>query len=168
MSILTMKKPNEMRELGTQISSKNKQAISEKLSSLLSTTYVLYHKTQSMHWNVTGPHFYSVHKITEDHYTEMSNAIDAIAERIRALGSLVPTGLSAYVQAGTISPVFKAMSVEKQLSELANDHAVFADEIRGVVNLADQYEDIFTADFLTARIGFHEEAAWMLKAQSKI
>lgn len=168
MSVLKMKKPKDMRKLGTEIGSDHRLATSEKLSSLLSTTYILYHKTQALHWNVTGPQFYSVHNLTEDHYKDMAAAIDTMAERIRALGSVVPTGLIDYVEAGTIAPIFNQTSVEGRLAELAHDHVALADEMRGVVNLADKCEDKFTADLLTSRIGFHEEAAWMLNAQAQI
>ena len=42
------------------------------------------------HWNVTGPMFNTLHLMFETQYTELSLAVDLIAERIRALGVYAP------------------------------------------------------------------------------
>jgi starvation-inducible DNA-binding protein len=42
--------------------------------------------THNFHWNVTGPQFNSLHNMFMAQYTEQWNALDIIAERIRALG----------------------------------------------------------------------------------
>ncbi len=56
------------------------------LSSVLADTYTLYLKTHNFHWNVEGPMFNTLHLMFMDQYTELWNALDAIAERIRSLG----------------------------------------------------------------------------------
>ncbi|MFN7418324.1 MAG: Dps family protein, partial [Alphaproteobacteria bacterium] len=60
--------------------------IAEGLSALLADSYTLYLMTHNFHWNVTGPQFNSLHAMFMGQYTEQWNAIDVIAERIRALG----------------------------------------------------------------------------------
>ena len=72
------------------IDEQNRHAVANGLAVLLADSYLLYLKTQSFHWNVTGPHFHSLHEQFEDMYTELVQAIDAIAERIRALGFPAP------------------------------------------------------------------------------
>ena len=62
----------------------NKQ-VAEELSKLLAESYTLYLKTHKYHWNVTGPMFHSLHLLFEQQYTELAEAVDTIAERIRAL-----------------------------------------------------------------------------------
>lgn len=47
---------------------------------------------------------------------------------------------------------------------LANDNEAIAKRLRGFVQLAEEKDDVFTADMLTARIGQHEENVWMLRA----
>jgi len=39
-----------------------------------------------------------------------------------------------------------------------------ARRLRKAVAVADDADDVFTADLLTARIGKHEENVWMLRA----
>ena len=57
---------------------------------MLADTYSLYLKTHNFHWNVEGPMFNTLHLMFMDEYTELWNALDAIAERIRSLGYPAP------------------------------------------------------------------------------
>ena len=72
------------------ISKKDREKIAEGLSHLLADSFTLYLKTQNFHWNVTGPMFNTLHVMFMDQYTELWNALDLIAERIRALGVQAP------------------------------------------------------------------------------
>jgi len=53
---------------------------------LLADEHILYVKTRKYHWNVVGELFHSLHNLFEEQYTILADRIDAIAERIRALG----------------------------------------------------------------------------------
>ncbi|GJM10450.1 MAG: hypothetical protein DHS20C11_27260 [Lysobacteraceae bacterium] len=64
-----------------------REKIANGLAHLLADTYTLYIKTHNFHWNVTGPMFTTLHELFEQHYTELAEAVDEIAERIRAIGS---------------------------------------------------------------------------------
>ena len=68
------------------ISDKDRAAIAQGLSRLLADTYTLYLTTHNFHWNVTGPMFNTLHTMFMAQYTELWNAVDPIAERIRSLG----------------------------------------------------------------------------------
>jgi starvation-inducible DNA-binding protein len=41
---------------------------------VLADSYQLMIKTQGVHWNVAGPAFYSIHKLTEEHYNNLFEA----------------------------------------------------------------------------------------------
>ncbi len=148
----------------TAVSEENRRKIADMLGEVLSSTYVLYHKTHGYHWNVAGPLIYSVHKLTDDQYNDLEGAVDDIAERIRALGMPAPMGLGGYVKASAIEDVSGFPDAGDMIRELAHDHLAVADQMRPVVEAAEDVKDVFTADLLTARIGVHEEAAWMLNA----
>ena len=81
--------------IDTGISAKDRAAIAGGLSRLLADTYVLYLKTHGFHWNVEGPMFQTLHQMFMVQYTETWNAIDPIAERIRALGHYAPGSYAA-------------------------------------------------------------------------
>ncbi len=70
------------------------------MSHLLADTYTLYLTTHNFHWNVTGPMFNTLHTMFMGQYTELWNAIDPIAERIRSLGHPAPGSYAAVWQAG--------------------------------------------------------------------
>lgn len=155
---------NETLNIETDVSAENRTAIAGMLDKVLASTYVLYHKTQGFHWNVTGPMFLSVHELTERHYKDLARAVDKIAERIRTLGAPAPMGLTGYINESQVDDQSEFPTVGQMLETLARDHLTIADEMRGIVEAAEKLKDVYTADLLTARIGEHEEAAWMLKA----
>ena len=68
------------------IDEKSRKNIAGALSRVQADTYTLYLKTHGFHWNVTGPMFQTLHLMFETQYNELWTAVDAIAERIRALG----------------------------------------------------------------------------------
>lgn len=157
-------KTKDLREMKSDINKTDRATMAEKLGATLASTYILYHKTQSVHWNVTGPLFVSVHKLTEAQYEDLAASIDAIAERIRALGAKSPVGLSTYINNSVIDDQVEWGNVEAMLKQLSGDNLAVADQMREFVKIADEADDVFTADLLTARIGALEEASWMLTA----
>lgn len=49
-----------------QIDKQNTTTVVEALSVVLNDTYRLMIKSQTYHWNVIGPLFYSIHNMTEE------------------------------------------------------------------------------------------------------
>ncbi len=159
-----LKVRNEMLPADTDVPADSRKLIAEGLRAALASSYVLYHKTQGFHWNVTGPLFYSVHKLTEAQYEDLADAIDAVAERIRALGAPATMGLKQYVTMSAVDDVDTFPDTGGMVEQLAKDNLTVADQLRETVQLAEGANDVYTADLLTGRIGVHEEAAWMLNA----
>lgn len=61
-----------------------------ELDELQATMWAMYHQYHKHHWLVEGPQFQELHLFLEDHYTELHDDIDTIAERMTALGG-IPT-----------------------------------------------------------------------------
>ncbi|HBD32900.1 MAG TPA: DNA starvation/stationary phase protection protein, partial [Cupriavidus sp.] len=97
-----MAKKNEM-SVNIGISDKDRKKIAEGLCKLLADTYTLYLKTHNFHWNVTGPMFNTLHLMFETQYNELALAVDAIAERIRALGYPAPGTYKEYAKLSSIA-----------------------------------------------------------------
>jgi starvation-inducible DNA-binding protein len=87
------------------ISAGDRQKIAEGLAELLADSYTLYLMTHNFHWNVTGPQFNSLHNMFMTQYTEQWNALDVIAERIRALGFPAPGTYKEFVKLASIKEV---------------------------------------------------------------
>jgi starvation-inducible DNA-binding protein len=58
--------------------------------------------THNFHWNVKGPMFNTLHVMFMGQYTEQWNALDVIAERIRALGHPAPGTFKAFAKLASI------------------------------------------------------------------
>src|SRR5690606_2191184 len=84
------------------INTKDRKEVCKSLSRLLADSYLLYLKTQNYHWNVTGKLFQPLHVLFEEQYKDLAEAIDTIAERIRALGEFAPGSFSAFVKLTSI------------------------------------------------------------------
>ena len=84
------------------IGDKDRERIADGLSRVLADTYSLYLKTHNFHWNVEGPMFNTLHLMFMEQYTELWNALDAIAERIRSLGYPAPGTNSEFARLTSI------------------------------------------------------------------
>ena len=147
------------------ISDKDRSAIAGGLSRLLADTYTLYLTTHNFHWNVTGPMFNTLHAMFMAQYTELWNAVDPIAERIRALGHPAP---GSYAQFSALSSLPDAPAAPPKALEMvrilvAGNEGV-ARTARAVFAIADRTDDQPTADLLTQRLDVHEKTAWMLRS----
>jgi starvation-inducible DNA-binding protein len=153
------------RQVNIGIGEEDRVAICEGLSRLLADTYTLYLTSHNFHWNVTGPMFNSLHAMFMTQYTELWNAIDPIAERIRSLGQPAP---GSYAQFAKLSSLPDAPEVPPKALDmvdiLAKGHEAAARTARTLFPLVETASDEPTADLLTQRIGVHEQAAWMLRA----
>lgn len=137
----------------------------KKLSGFLADSYLMYVKTQGYHWNVRGPNFYSLHLMFEGQYQNLAEAIDTIAERIRALGADAP---GSFEQFRALSDIVESASgvpsAEKMVADLAADHEKLAGRARAIIGAMEDADDVATADLVTDRLRFHDEAAWMLRS----
>jgi starvation-inducible DNA-binding protein len=138
--------------------------IAQGLGRVLADSTVLYAKTHGFHWNVTGPMFNTLHLMFMGQYTELWNALDEIAERIRALGHMAPFGGSTYRDLSTIPESNGVPPAMAMVRELVEGHEAVARTIRAVFELADGANDQPTADLLTQRLQIHEKTAWMLRS----
>lgn len=136
----------------------------EGLTGVLADTFMLYYKTHSFHWNVVGPHFPTLHSMFEDQYTEMWQAADTIAERIRQLEGSVPINLRALGEHAYMEEAGQTPDDEGMVEMLARDNEEIVSHIHPVLHRADTAGDQNTVDILATRIGAHEKAAWMLRS----
>ncbi|MCS5690892.1 DNA starvation/stationary phase protection protein [Cyanobium sp. FGCU-6] len=139
-------------------------SIAEGLGRVLADSTVLYAKSHGFHWNVTGPMFNTLHLMFMEQYTELWTALDAIAERIRALGLPAPFGGATYGRLASIPEAEGVPTALAMVKELVEGHEAVARTIRSVFALADEANDQPTADLLTQRLQIHEKTAWMLRS----
>lgn len=144
-------------------------AIAEGLGRLLADTYTLYLKTHSYHWNVEGPMFQALHQMFMAQYTELWNATDLIAERIRALGEYAPGTYKAFVQLSSLEDDDgeEPPSAMEMVRNLMEGHEQVAATAREVFAAAADANDQVSCDLLTQRMDVSEKTAWMLRAMQQ-
>ena len=152
-------------EFETGMTKEERASISGALSKLLADTYVLYLKTQNFHWNIHGPEFYSLHKLSEKQYEEMAGAIDEIAERIRQLGFFVEGSMEAFLKLSSVEEDHTIHPKLAYLEHLIKAHETVIRDCRALGGLAESHGDHGTVDLMGRRHLFHEKAAWMLRSQ---
>ncbi len=144
------------------ISESARQAIAQGLSRLLADTFTLYRATHSVHWNVKGPHFSSLHAMFMEQYTELWNAVDPVAERIRSLGHAAPGSYAQFRHLTSLADVPEQPPAAMEMVRiLVKGHEAVARTARELFPLADAAHDEPTADLLTQRLTVHEQTAWM-------
>ena len=140
------------------------KVVADMLSVLLANTYALYLKTQNYHWNVVGPEFYTLHSVFESHYTELAEAVDVIAERVRQVNCFVPGSFKDFLKLTTIEEAKPLTAAKVMVKNLLADHESITTFIRDNLSIPENNNDQGTANLLDDRIDWHEKTAWMLRA----
>ena len=146
------------------ISDDNRIAVAAGLNRLLADSYTLYLQTHNFHWNVTGPRFHDLHVLFEDHYTELSTAVDEIAERVRALGEPALGTYRAYSQLSAIKEVDGVPSAEEMVRILTENNEQVVRTAREILAIAQDADDESSASLVGDRMRVHEKTAWMLRS----
>ena len=146
------------------IDAKQREKIARGLSVRLADSYTLYLMTHNFHWNVTGPMFNTLHLMFMDQYTEQWNALDLIAERIRALGHPAPGTYKEFVKLASIEEVEGVPKATDMVRHLVSAQEATARTARELFPLVNAANDQPTADLLTRRLEVHEKTAWMLRS----
>lgn len=161
---MATKKENKVVKVDIGMPESDRLKIAQGLSGLLADSYTLYLMTHNFHWNVKGPMFNSLHVMFMGQYTEQWNALDLIAERIRALGHPAPGTYKEFAKLASIQEIEgvpKAMEMVRHLVAAQEAAARTARRLFPVVNKAN---DQPSADLLTQRLDIHEKTAWMLRS----
>ncbi len=147
------------------ISKKNCQEIAKLLNHLLANEYVLYTKTWKFHWNVKGKHFGALHAFFDAQRMQLSEIVDEVAERIRALD---------IVSAGTLAEFSKETALSEHpgknpddlgmIKLLLVDHEEIIKKTREDAEYVMKWGDAGTNNFLCELLEKHEKMAWMLRA----
>jgi starvation-inducible DNA-binding protein len=136
----------------------------EELNQLLADEAVYYQKLRNFHWNVRGPAFFQLHVKFEELYTASALNVDAIAERILALGGRPKSTLREFLDASRIKEQPEVPVAEKMVAELRDNLNVLVGYANTVRKTAEKAGDDTTINLLDDLSQQHEQDAWMLRA----
>ncbi len=147
------------------ITDKNLKAITDVLSAVLSDAMMLYTKTRKFHWNVNGQSFMELHKLFENQYKQLEEAIDEIAERISKLGFPSPGTFKEFLALTSLKETpGKNPSQTDMIRELLHDHESVIKALRkNIDDCEEKFKDKGTSDFMNKLMQDHETIAWTLR-----
>lgn len=139
-------------------------SLTETLKSLLADSYILMLKTQNYHWNVTGMSFPALHAMFQTQYEDLFQAVDLLAERLRAVGAKAPGTFKQFQDLSDISSEETETKDTDMISSLISDHTKLVKTATALVAEAQDQKDDATMDIAIERIQIHEKYIWMLKS----
>ena len=145
---------------------KKVQNVVEALQVLLADYQVYYTNLRGFHWEIKGRGFFVLHEKFENMYDDAAAKVDEIAERILTLGGTPENKFSGYLKVARIPEVSGVSSSEEAVDNVLNTYKHFIAEERKLIKLAEEANDVVTADMLTGYLKEQEKMVWMLVAFS--
>ena len=139
----------------------------EKLKIALADSFAFYLKAHNYHWNVEGPNFAEYHKFLGDLYEEVFDAVDSIAEHIRAQNAYAPASLSRFSELTNIEDETTIPLSVTMMVRLRDDNNKVINSLTAAYAVAERENKLGLANFLQDRIDIHEKHGWMLRSYTK-
>ncbi len=137
------------------------------LNLVLADSYALMANSHDAHWNVEGPGFFELHNAFQEHYENLFNAIDEIAERARALDGYPPGGLRRLGHLAKLHEFSHPLSAKDYVAGLIVGHEKTVMDAIALRDAAGAMNDAQSQDLAIERIAWHQKTLWMLKSYLK-
>ncbi|MCD6065802.1 MAG: starvation/stationary phase protection protein [Bacteroidetes bacterium] len=142
---------------------KDKTDLVAKLNSLLAAYQVAFFNVRSSHWLIKGENFFELHKVFENAYNDANQKIDEIAERILTLGGKPFLTVTEMLNASSIKESAGCKGDQaKCVAALLDDFRSLETIESEIVRIADDQDDVVTADMMTKYLGEQQKTGWML------
>jgi starvation-inducible DNA-binding protein len=134
------------------------------LNQLLADTLMMRDLYKKCHWQVSGPHFYTLHLLFDKHFKTQSKLVDLLAERIQTLGGV------SIAMAPDVAEITRIPRVPKgredsttQIGRLLQAHEIILLEARAMARAAATRGDVGTDDLIVSDvIRTNELQVWFL------
>jgi starvation-inducible DNA-binding protein len=146
---------------------KKQAEVVDSLNLVLADSYALMALTHLAHWNVEGEDFFPLHKAFQEQYENLFEAIDEIAERVRALNAYTVGGLNTLGKLANIEEFKSPLPQKDYVAALIVVHEKVTEDALRTRELAGSANDLETQDLMIKRLQWHEKALWMLKSYLK-
>lgn len=139
--------------------------LNERMNVYLANQQVMYIKLHNMHWYIKGKSFFTLHAKLEELYDETAEVIDAVAERILALGGNPVASLKKALELTAVKELSdEAISSEHVVKALLRDVEYWINDTKEIVALAEEKGDGVTADQFNNYLGHYQKLQWMLNS----
>lgn len=141
--------------------------LTDALNLVLADSYALMALTHLAHWNIEGSDFFELHKAFEHQYEDLFEAVDEIAERVRALDAYAIGGLNKLARTAGMDEFGSPMPQKDYVAALIVAHEKVIDDATRCRELAGEMNDLQSQDLMIKRLTFHQKTIWMLKSVLK-
>lgn len=128
------------------------------------THFQYYTKAHGFHANVVGPDFTEFHMLFGEIYEDAQDAIDDVAEHIRAIQGLAPFSLARIAELGSIEDASEAPKAMKMTEELLADTQIVVNHLEECHDIATEYKQYGLINFLEGRLDIHAKLMWKLRS----
>lgn len=119
---------------------------------------------KNAHVNVVGPDFFQLHEVFGGIYERAAGDLDAIAERMRALGGFVAMCMTESDGMSGLPCLKAPFSAQEAVTTLVMAQGIVITDLTGVMNAADLTGDKVTANMLQDMIMATQKSNWMLRS----
>lgn len=138
--------------------------LDDALRKVLSNTFMMYYKAHAAHWNVEGMLFASLHEFFGTLYEELHDAVDPIAEHLRALGVYAPVSLTTLMIDSEIMEDTGVYETRGMIEQLITANDLVRASLYRARGEAENARESGVINFLEERIDKHDKYSWMLKS----
>lgn len=137
----------------------------DKLNVYLSTVAVMNIKIHNLHWNVIGPQFMVVHKLTEELYKMFQLQFDTVAEIMKMQGGMPMASMQEYLENSAVSEIeakpYSDMEVIRALDADCDAIIGLAEDIR---EQADKEDNYLVVNLMEEYLALFAKHSWMIKS----
>ena len=144
---------------------KNRTRLEKLLNARLADALDLQAASKQAHWNVKGPNFIALHELFDKLHDNVEEHVDAIAERITALGG-TPRGTSVTVaRDSSLKPYPETIyDGHDHLVALADRWSDFGKSVRSAIAESAALDDADTSDLFTGVSRDVDQYLWFIEA----
>ena len=151
----------------TAAPAKKTNVVTDRLNVVLADSYALMSLTHLAHWNVEGTDFFPLHTAFQTQYENLFEAVDEVAERVRALDAYAIGGLNALASVAQMEEFKSPVPQKDYVAALIVAHEKIVDDASRARDAGGESGDLETQDLMIKRIQWHEKTLWMLKSYLK-
>ena len=135
------------------------------LNKNIADIHILYVKLHNYHWNVKGPQFYNLHKMTEEFYDHFAVVYDDVAERVLQLGGKPPASVKGYLDNAEIKEeIGDSFNANQVVNGVIHDFGILRKNFGDILEHAEKENDVATANIASDEVQWLEKSIWLLKS----
>jgi starvation-inducible DNA-binding protein len=141
------------------------EALYQGMNIFIADQLVMSMKIHNVHWNLKGNKFFTLHPLMDQYYDEHLARIDAVAERLIAIGGQPIGSLKGALDITNIEErADEKVDAETMVDLLIVDFTKMREQANRLIEIADSVQDYGTADYFTAEIQVYDKELWMLNS----